>query len=314
MHILISDKVSPKCPQILKQAGHEVDEISGLSPKELKAIIGSYHGLIVRSATKVTSDILQMAKNLQVIGRAGSGVDNIDVEAATAKDVLVMNTPGGNSNAVAELTLSFILCLSRDLYSATSSLKDERWEKKKFRGTEITDKTLGIIGYGRVSRLLAQKCKALGMHVFCYDPKINKDIVDNDSLQILSALETVLSCSHYISVHLNKREETTNFIAKAQFEQMNDGAYFINTSRGGIVNEDDLLWALGEGIIARAAIDVYDVEPPTQFSLIQHPHVTCTPHIGASTQEAQENVAVRIADQMVDMFAGKAIQNAVNQI
>jgi D-3-phosphoglycerate dehydrogenase len=312
MKILISDKSSPKCAEILKTAGHEVDEIYGLSAEELKNIIGIFEGLIVRGATKVTAEIIDAAKKLKVIGRAGTGVDNIDLKAATAKGIVVMNTPGGNSNAVAELALGKMLMLSRSLYEAIASLKDERWEKKRFKGTEITGKNLGILGYGRVSRLLAQKCQALGMQVFCYDPKIRKDILDESSLKIVSSLNEVLSKADYLSVHLSKREDTINFISRAQFQRMTPGVYLVNCSRGGIVNEQDLLWALDEGIVAGAALDVYDEEPPKDFKLIKHSGVICTPHIGAATEEAQQNVSIIIAEQFVDMFAGKGIRNTVN--
>lgn len=312
MKILISDKSSPKCAEILKAAGHEVDEIFGLPPEELKNIIGIFDGLIVRSATKVTAEILNAAKKLKVIGRAGTGVDNIDVKAASLKGVVVMNAPGGNSNAVAELALAYMLMLSRSLYSAIHSLKDERWEKKRFKGTEITAKTLGILGYGRVSRLLAKKCRALGMEALCYDPKIRKDILDEDSLQIVSSLEQVLSNADYVSVHLSKRADTVDFISRAQFQRMKRGVFLVNCSRGGIVNEEDLLWALEDEIVAAAALDVFSAEPPTDFKLIKHPRVIATPHIGAASEEAQENVAILIAEQFVDMFAGKGIRNAVN--
>ncbi len=312
MKILISDKSSPICAEILREAGHEVDENTGLSPDELKSIIGNYDGLIVRSATKVTADILASAANLKVIGRAGTGVDNIDIAAAANQNVVVMNTPGGNSNAVAELALAQMLALSRDLYNASRSLKEAKWEKKNFKGNEVTGKTLGILGYGRVSRLLAQKAKALGMDVLCFDPKIKKDIVDADALRIVSSVDNLFSKANYISVHLTKREDTTNFLSRKEFEKMTPGAFLINCSRGGIVNEADLLWALEEGPLAGAATDVFQTEPPADYKLAQHPKVICTPHIGASTHESQENVAIMVAEQFADFFAGKETRNAVN--
>ena len=312
MRILISDKLSPKCAEILRSAGHEVDEKTGLSPETLKGIIGKYHGLIVRSATKVTADLLAAADKLKVIGRAGTGVDNVDLAAAGARNIVVMNTPGGNSNAVAELALCQMLALGRDLYRAVHSLKEKRWEKKHFEGSEITGKTLRILGYGRVSRLLAGKCRALGMTVLCYDPKIAKTLCDSDGLEITDSLEMVLGKSDYLSVHLSKRKDTVNFLARPQFEQMKRGAFLVNLSRGGIVSEADLLWALEAGIIAGAALDVFVKEPPEDFSLIEHPQIICTPHIGAASAESQENVAVLIAEQFVDMFAGRGIHNQVN--
>lgn len=312
MKILISDKSSPKCAEILHKAGHEVDEIFGLSPEELKNIIGIFDALIVRGATKVTAEIIQAAKKLKVIGRAGTGVDNIDVKAASTRGIVVMNAPGGNSNAVAELVLGQMLMLARSLYDAAHTMKEARWEKKRFEGTEIIGKNLGILGYGRVSRLLAQKARALGMQVRCYDPKIGKDLVDEASLAVVSSLEDVLSWSDYLSVHLSLREDTQNFISRAQFQRMKRGVYVLNCSRGGIVNEADLLWALEEGIVAGAALDVFEKEPPTDFTLAQHPQVIAMPHIGAATEEAQENVSLIIAEQIADMFAGKGIRNAVN--
>ncbi len=314
MKILITDKTSPKCAQILRDAGFTVDEKFGISKDELLQIIGNYEGLIVRSATKVTADVIAAARNLKVIGRAGSGVDNIDVQAATEKGILVMNTPGGNTNAVAELALLLMLGAARNIYNAVASLKAHKWEKKKFSGHEIKGKTLGLLGYGRVSRNLGKKALALDMQVLCYDPKIKKNLVDEDGIQLVADMGTVLSRADYLSVHLTKKPETINFLSDDEFAQMKDGVFFINCSRGGIVNEKALLNALNEGKVAMAAVDVYEKEPPEDFTLIDHPNVICTPHIGASTKEAQENVAVMIAEQFVDFFTGKGIRNAVNQV
>ena len=314
MKILITDKTSPKCAQILRDAGFTVDEKFGISKDELLQIIGNYEGLIVRSATKVTADVIAAARNLKVIGRAGSGVDNIDVQAATEKGILVMNTPGGNTNAVAELALLLMLGAARNVYNAVASLKAHKWEKKKFSGHEIKGKTLGLLGYGRVSRNLGKKALALDMQVLCYDPKIKKNLVDEDGIQLVADMGTVLSRADYLSVHLTKKPETINFLSDDEFAQMKDGVFFINCSRGGIVNEKALLNALNEGKVAMAAVDVYEKEPPEDFALIDHPNVICTPHIGASTKEAQENVAVMIAEQFVDFFTGKGIRNAVNQV
>ena len=311
MKILISDKTSPKCAAILREAGHEVDEKVGLSPEELKSIIGEYDGLIVRSATKVTAEIIEQAKNLKVIGRAGSGVDNIDVKAATEKGIVVMNTPGANTNAVVELTLTYLLSLSRNLYKASHSLKEGRWEKKKLTGTEVLGKTLGVIGYGKIGRQVAIKSRCLGMEVICYDPYVGREIVDQFGVRLVANLDDLLPVADYISIHVPKTPETTNYITKEQFQKMKRGVIFINCARGGIVNEDDLLWALNEGIVAAAGIDVFEVEPPQNLDLVRHENVICTPHLGASTYEAQENVGVQIAQQFVDMFAGKGIRNQV---
>lgn len=311
MKILISDKTSPKCAEILRNAGHEVDEKFGISPEELLKIIGEYDGLIVRSATKVTREVIEAAKKLKVIGRAGSGVDNIDLKAATEKGIVVMNTPGANTNAVVELTLTYLFALSRHLYQASHSLKEGRWEKKKLTGTELQGKLLGVIGYGKIGREVAIKSRCLGMEVICYDPYVGRDLVDQFGVRLVGDLDDLLTRADYITIHVPKTPETTNYIRKEHFEKMKKGVYFINCARGGIVNEKDLLWALNEGIVAGAGIDVYEKEPPEDLSLVQHPNVICTPHLGASTYEAQENVGVQIAQQFVDMFAGKGIRNQV---
>lgn len=312
MKVLISDKTSPKCAEILRAVGHEVDEKFGISRDELQSIIANYHGLIVRSATKVTQEIIRIAKNLKVIGRAGSGVDNIDCIAANEKNIVVMNTPGGNTNAVAELTIGYFFSLSRDLYNTSKSLKEEKWEKKKFMGKEVLNKTLGILGYGKIGRSVALKSKCLGMEVLCFDPYVGRDIVDQFSIRLVADIAQVLSVADFISVHVPKKPETTNMIGKEQFEIMKKGVYLINCARGGIIDEKALLWALDEGIVAGAALDVFESEPLEDFSLIKHPKVIGTPHLGAATQEAQENVAIKIAEQIADMFAGKNIRNAVS--
>ncbi len=311
MKILISDKSSAECANILRNAGHEVDEKFGISPEELKTIISKYDGLIVRSATKVTAEVISAGKKLKVIGRAGSGVDNIDVKTAVNNDIIVMNTPGVNTNAVVELTLAYILALGRHLYTASDTMKAGKWEKKKLVGTEVLDKILGIMGYGKIGRQVAMKSKCLGMEVICYDPYVGREIIDQAGVRLVANLDEVLKKSHYISVHVPLTSETTNFISKKEFSKMQKGVYFINCARGGIVNEKDLLWALNEEIVAAAGIDVYEKEPPVDLALIQHPKVMCTPHLGASTVEAQENVGKQIAQQFVDMFAGKDIRNVV---
>ncbi len=312
MKILISDKSSPACANVLREAGHTVDEKFGMPADQLKTIIGGYDGLIVRSATKVTADIINAAANLKVIGRAGSGVDNIDVKAATEKNVVVMNTPGANTNAVVELTLMYLLALSRNLYKASSTMKEGQWEKKKLTGNEIYGKTLGVLGYGKIGRQVAIKSRCLGMEVVCYDPYVGREIIDQFGVRLVAQLDDLLSAADYISIHVPKTPETTNFINKENLSKMKKGVYFINCARGGIVNEADLLWALNEGIVSGAGIDVYESEPPQNLELARHPNVICTPHLGAASIEAQENVGTQIAQQFVDMFAGKGVRNSVN--
>lgn len=311
MKILISDKSSPACGNIMREAGHTVDEKFGLPPDELKKIIGEYEGLIVRSATKVTADLINSATKLKVIGRAGSGVDNIDVKAAAAKNIVVMNTPGGNTNAVVELTLAYLLALGRFLYSASASMKEGQWEKKKFTGTEVLGKTLGVLGYGKIGRQVSIKARCLGLEVICYDPYVGREIIDQFGVRLVADIEELLKKADFISIHVPKTPETTNFISKKEFQKMKKGVFLINCARGGIVNEADLMWALDEGIVTAAGFDVYDPEPPTDWKLVKHPKVMCTPHIGAATVEAQENVGTMIAQQFVDMFAGKETRNVV---
>lgn len=312
MKVLISDKSSPACGEMLRNAGHEVDEKFGLDAAALRAIIGGYHGLIVRSATKVDAALISAAGQMKVIGRAGSGVDNIDVPAAKARKIVVMNTPGANSNAVAELVLAHMLALSRNYYLAVESLKQQRWDKSKFKGVELLGKTVALLGYGRVSRKVAEKCRALGMSVVCYDPKLRKEFTDASGLTVMADLERTLREADFVSVHLTKRADTLNFIAGAQFKMMKKGVFLVNCSRDGIVNQADLLSALESGIVAGAALDVYDHEPPEEFTLISHPRVVCTPHIGASTEEAQENVGIMIAEQFIEFFEGKPPRNVVD--
>ncbi|GAB4181537.1 MAG: hypothetical protein Kow00108_18280 [Calditrichia bacterium] len=312
MKILISDKADPICASILKEHGHDVDEKTDLSPEELKSIIGNYDGLIVRSATKVTRDIIEAASNLKVIGRAGSGVDNIDVAAATEKKIIVMNTPGANTNGVVELTLAYIFALNRNLFNASKSLKEEKWEKKKFKGIEALNKTLGVVGYGKIGRQVAIKAKCLGMDVICYDPVVGRNIIDQFGIKLLKSFDELLTQSDIISVHVPLTDSTRNLFNKETFQKMKKGVHLINCARGGIVNEKDLLWALNEGIVAMAGVDVFEKEPAEDFELIKHPNVICTPHIGASTVESQRNTAQMIANQFVEYFAGDGISNQVN--
>jgi D-3-phosphoglycerate dehydrogenase len=312
MKILISDKTDPIAASILKENGHEVDEITDLSPEELKNVIGKYDGLIVRSGTKVTRDIIEAASNLKVIGRAGSGVDNIDIQAATEKKIVVMNTPGANTNGVVELTLGYIFALNRNLYNASHSLKQGKWEKKKFKGTEALGKTLGVIGYGRIGRQVAIKAKCLGMEVLCYDPVVGRNIIDQFGVKLVKNFDELLESADIISIHVPLNDVTRNMMNKEVFMKMKRGVKLIHCARGGIINEKDLLWALNEGIVSMAGLDVFEQEPPENLELVQHPNVICTPHLGASTVESQRNTAEMIAKQFVEFFEGKGATNQVN--
>ncbi|MGA1874827.1 MAG: phosphoglycerate dehydrogenase [bacterium] len=313
MKVLISDKLSEKGIEIFqKEEGIEVDVKVGLSPDELISCIGAYDALVVRSATKVTSQILDAAKNLKVIGRAGSGVDNIDVSAASKKGIIVMNTPGGNTVTTAEHTISLLLSLVRNIPQGTASMKKGAWEKKKFMGTEILNKTLGIIGMGKIGTEVAKRAKGLFMNVIAYDPYISEEAARKLQVE-LGSLEDVFKKSDFITLHVPKNTETANIINKESINKMKNGVRLINCARGGLVDEQTLAEALKSGKVAGAALDVFDTEPPSpQNPLLELPNVICTPHLGASTEEAQENVALAIAEQIIDYLRNGTIRNAVN--
>ncbi len=312
MKILISDKTAPICAQILSDNGLEVEQNTGLTPDELKGIIGQYDGLIVRSATKVTKDIIDAATNLKIIGRAGAGVDNIDIEYAAEKNIIVENTPGANTNGVVELAITYIFALSRNIYEASAGLKDGRWEKKKLMGVEAEGKTLGILGYGKIGKKVALKAKCLGMDVIAYDPFIDGGHTDEAGVEILKTFDELLAKADITSLHLPLTDSSKYLFNKDTFRKMKKGSFLIDCARGGIVNEKDLLWALNEGIIAKAGIDVFEEEPTNNLELVKHPNVICTPHLGASTKESQENTAVMVANQFVDYFVNNKIVNKVN--
>jgi len=313
MKILVSDKLSPKGVEVFEKAGGiEVEVKTKLSPEGLQAIIGEYDGLVVRSATKVTAEIIEAAGRLKVVGRAGSGLDNIDVQAASKKGIVVMNTPGGNTITTAEHAISMMLALSRKIPQATASMKGKKWEKSKFMGAEIYNKTLGIIGIGRIGSVVADRARGLRMNVLAYDPFISPEMAGKLEVELVS-LDELLERSDYITIHVPKTNETNNLINKELLEKMKDGVFLINCARGGIVNEKDLYDAIKGGKVAGAALDVFDKEPPdTDNPLLDCDEVICTPHLGASTEEAQEKVAIAIAEQMVDYLVHDTIMNAAN--
>ena len=297
---------------ILRDGGLLVDVRTGLKPQELKEIVGEYDGLIVRSATKVTKEIIERAQRLKVIGRAGIGVDNIDVPAATEKGIVVMNTPQGNALAAAEHTIGLLFAAARRIPQADRSMKEGRWEKKAFMGVEIYGKTLGIVGLGNIGSIVAQKALALGMKVGAYDPFVPKEFAQRMGVSLLD-LDTLLKESDFVTVHVPLLKETRNLIDKQAFSKMKDGVILINTSRGGIVNETDLLDALKSGKVQYAALDVFEEEPPPKdHPLVLSEKTICTPHLGASTYEAQDKVATDIAIQIVEFFKDGVIRNGVN--
>ncbi len=313
MKVLISDSMSSKAVEILKGApGLESDVITGLPPEELKKKIKDYHGLVVRSATKVTAEIIEAAENLKVIGRAGTGVDNIDTEAATKKGIVVMNTPGGNTVTTAEHAIAMMTSLARNIPQATASMKRGEWEKKKFEGTELTGKTLGILGAGNIGGVVATRALGLRMNVIAYDPYISAEAADKLGITLASTDE-LYAKSDFISIHLPLTGETRGMINADAFKKMKKGVKIINCARGGIVNEADLAEAIKAKLVSGAAFDVFEKEPtPKDNPLLSLDEVILTPHLGASTREAQESVAVAVAGQIADYLTNGTIRNAVN--
>ena len=311
MKILVTDAVEQRCIDLLKAEGFQVDVQATLSPERLKAVIAGYEALIVRSATNVTADVLAVAGALKVVGRAGAGVDNIDVDAATRRGIVVMNTPGGNTISTAEHTMSLMLSLSRNIPQAFESLKQGKWDRKKYVGTELLGKTMGIIGLGKVGREVAVRSQAFGMTTIGYDPVLSDEVASKMNIQLVS-LDELYEISDVISVHTPLNDETRALISEAQFGKCKAGVRIINCARGGIVDEAALLQALESGKVAGAAIDVFENEPPGDHPLLKHPHVIATPHLGASTEEAQEKVATQIAQQVADFLKDRGVSGAVN--
>lgn len=311
MKVLVSDSISQKGIDILTKAGLEVDVKTGLSPDELKAIIGEYHGLIIRSATRVTADVIDVATNLRVIGRAGSGLDNVDKAAATKKGIVVMNTPGGNTITTAEHTIALMFSLARQIPQAVASMREGKWDKKRFMGVELYNKTLGIIGIGNIGKQVAKRAIGLGMNVIGYDPYLSEENAMEIGIKKV-ALPELFRNSDFITIHTPLTAETKNLINSKTIGIMKDGVRIINCARGGIVNEADLYEAIKSGKVAGAALDVFEKEPPGDNPLLKLDNVLCTPHLGASTKEAQENVALAIAEQVADYLINGVIRNAVN--
>ncbi len=313
MKVLISDNLSPVGAEILEKAGIEVDVKTGLSPEELKQIIGEYSGLVIRSATKVTREIIDAATQLQVVGRAGIGLDNVDIPAASEKGIVVMNAPDGNAITTAEHAISMMMSLSRNIPQATASMKAGKWEKKKFMGREVTGKTFGVVGMGRIGSIAASRAQGLKMKTIAYDPYLQKEMGEKIGVEIVS-LEELARRSDYITVHVPMTKETAGIINEEFFKNMKPDAMFIDCARGGVCDEAALYEALKNNEIAGAALDVFADEPTTleNCELLGLDNFICTPHLGASTSEAQENVAVIIAEQMADYLNKGAVTNAVN--
>ena len=311
--VLISDALSPAAVQIFKDRGIEVDfqPALGKDKEKLAELIGNYDGLAIRSATKVSAKILEKAKNLKVIGRAGIGVDNVDIPAATARGVIVMNTPFGNSITTAEHAISLMLALARQIPEADASTRAGKWEKNKFMGVEIFSKTLGIIGCGNIGSIVADRAIGLRMKVIAYDPFLSEERARDLGVEKVE-LDTLFKRADFITLHTPLTDKTRNIIDAAALEKMKKGVRVINCARGGLVDEAALADALKSGQVAGAAFDVFVEEPATASPLFSLPNVVCTPHLGAATSEAQENVALQVAEQMSDYLLRGAISNAVN--
>ena len=309
--VLISDKMNPLAAEIFKEKGVEVDVITGLSPEELLKIIPEYDGLAVRSSTKVTPEILDAAKKLKVIGRAGIGVDNIDVAAATKKGVVVMNTPFGNSITTAEHAIAMMFSLAREIPQANASTHAGKWEKSKFMGVELTGKTLGVIGCGNIGAIAAARGLGLKMRVIAFDPFLTPERAKELGVEKVE-LDELYARADFITIHVPKNEHTLHMINAEALAKMKDGVRIINCARGGIIVEEDLKAALESGKVAGAALDVFEKEPAEDNVLFGLENVICTPHLGASTTEAQVNVAVQVAEQMGDFLVNGAVTNALN--
>jgi D-3-phosphoglycerate dehydrogenase len=311
IRILIADDMSKKAVEVLQGAGFSVDVKVGLKPEELAAIIGEYNGLGIRSATKVTAAILQNPGKLKIIGRAGVGVDNIDVKAASAKGVMVINTPQGNAAAAAEMAVGLMFALARKIPQAAETMRQGIWEKKKFMGVEIAGKTLGVIGLGNIGRQVAERGVGLKMNVIGFDPAHKSDADLPAGVKLVS-LDDIIAKSDFISLHVPLVAGTKNLFNSAAFAKMKKGSYLINCARGGIVNEEELLEALKSGQLAGAALDVFGKEPPDASPLFAHENLIASPHLGASTREAQEKVAIEMAEVFVGYLKNGVVRNAVS--
>ncbi len=314
MKVLIADKLSKVGIDWLKQQSDvEIDIKPGLPPEELAAILGEYDGMIIRSGVKIKGDMLDRPGRLKCIARAGVGVDNVDVPVATARGIIVMNTPGGNTLSTAELALTLMMALSRKIAPANASMKNGQWDRKSFEGTQLAGKTLGVVGMGRIGQAVAARAVAMEMRVIGYDPFFAGKA--DTAVEMVKDLNDLCKRADYITVHTPKAPETMGMIGAAQFALMKPTCRLVNAARGGIIDPDAMLAALNEGKIAGAALDVYLKEPPespAEKSLVQHPSVLAVPHLGASTEEAQEQVALEAAQQLVEALRGGQVRNAVN--
>ncbi|NIA21329.1 MAG: phosphoglycerate dehydrogenase [Anaerolineaceae bacterium] len=311
--VLVSDNLPDEGLEILRnEAGIEVDFHPGLSPDELKAQIGQYDGIVIRSGTKLTAEVLKEAGNLRAIARAGVGVDNVDVPTATQLGIVVMNTPDANTTSTAELTMALILGMARKIHPAAASLESGQWDRKLFKGTQLAGKTMGVIGLGRIGTAVALRAAGFQMKVLGYDPFFAGGKEIEQRITVLDDLDELLTRSDIITVHVPRTEDTLGMIGAEQIAKMTEGVLLVNAARGGIIDEDALYEALESGRVAGAALDVFSKEPPQDRRLIDHPNVLAIPHLGAQTAEAQLLVARDAARVMADFLSGRGMANAVN--
>ncbi len=313
MKILVSDPLGKGGMDILRREKNlEVDEKTGLKPEELKKIIGNYEAILIRSGTKLTKDLLLAAKKLRVVGRAGVGVDNVDVETATKMGIIVMNTPEGNTISTAEHTFSMLMSVARNIPQADASVKAGDWKRQQFMGTELKDKTLGVIGFGRIGREVAKRALAFNMKILAYDPFISAGAFKEIPAEFVD-VQTILKNADFITVHTPLTKETKYLINSESIKLCKKTVRIVNCARGGIIEEKALYAALKSGQVAAAAFDVFEEEPPVNNPLLKLPNFIATPHLGAATSEAQENVALDVVKQVIDALTGREIRNAVNQ-
>src|SRR6201989_3580237 len=309
--VLIADKLSPAAVAIFRERGVEADVKTGLSKEELIKIVDQYDGIAIRSATKLTADVLKAAKNLKGVGRAGIGVDNVDIPAATAAGVIVMNTPFGNSITTAEHAISLMLALARELPAANASTQAGKWEKNRFMGVEITGKVLGLIGAGNIGSIVADRAKGLKMRVIAYDPYLSQERANDLGIEKVE-LNDLLARADFITLHVPMTAETKNILSADAIAKTKKGVRIINCARGGLIDEHALKAAMDNGHVAGAALDVFEEEPAKSNILFGSDKVVATPHLGASTSEAQENVALQVAEQISDYLLTGAVTNALN--
>jgi D-3-phosphoglycerate dehydrogenase / 2-oxoglutarate reductase len=309
--ILVLEGITDRGLALLKAEGWEVDVRKAMPPAELCGVVPPYHALMIRSSSQITAEVVEAASNLRVIGRPGVGVDNVDLEAATRRGIVVMNSPLGNLVSTAELALTLLFAVSRPVAQADAAMKAERWDRKSFAGVELNGKRLGVVGFGRIGREVAARCRALGLEVVAYDPFVAPAVAESQHIALVS-LDELLATSDFITLHTTLSKETRHIIGAEALAKVKRGVRLVNAARGELVDDEALLAALEDGRVAGAALDVHAQEPPVDWRLARHPRVVATPHIGAATAEAQERVGTDISVQVRDFLKGGLIQQAVN--